>query len=153
MSSVPPPGARPPQVPAAALGIGAAAGKPPAPTGEHAAAPAQTGEVAAAPARELSAQIGREIEAFKAGKVPWKTLDTLRRQADAITTRGVGDPAAQRALKAQAARIPQQGRSLGDDTGWDAVALVKTSRMTRLKCQPAPKASSLEPSASAVACT
>ncbi|MFZ4761119.1 MAG: hypothetical protein ACOYLX_23375, partial [Burkholderiaceae bacterium] len=127
MSSVPPPGARPPQVPAAALGIGAAAGKPPAPTGEHAAAPAQTGEVAAAPARELAAQIGREIEAFKAGKVSWKTLDTLRRLADEITTRGVVDPAAERALEAQAARIPQQGRSLGDDTGWDAVELVKTS--------------------------
>lgn len=78
-------------------------------------------------ATELAARIRREIEGFKAGRVPWKTLDTLGKQVQAMAAKGLQDPAVGRALRTEAGRIPQLQRSLGDDNGWDAVTLLKSS--------------------------
>ena len=106
------------------------AAPPGAPTGPPAGADAgwaTAGSGLAAAARDLATRIGRDIEGFKAGRVPWRSMQTLQRQADALATRGVDDPAVERMLREQSQRIAQQGRSLGDDGGWDAVELVKSS--------------------------
>ena len=78
-------------------------------------------------ATELSAQIRRAIDGFQSGRTGWKALEALGRQAASMASKGLGDTAAGRALRAEAARIPQLQRSLGDDTGWDAVLLLKSS--------------------------
>ena len=51
------------------------------------------------PATALAARIRREIEGFKAGRVPWKTLDTPGKQVQAMAAKGLQDPAAGRALR------------------------------------------------------
>ena len=87
--------------------------------------PGQT--TAATLTTDLGRQIRNEVKEFKAGRAPWASLDQLRRRADALRPNHIADPAVERTLRAESARIKQQGRSLGDDTGWDAVKLLKSS--------------------------
>jgi hypothetical protein len=93
--------------------------------------PVPTGPVtvptAATLAADLAKQIRNEVKEFRAGQTSWSSLDRLRRQAAALKPNQIADPALNSTLRAASEQIEQQGRSLGDNDGGDAVKLLKSS--------------------------
>lgn len=78
-------------------------------------------------AQRLTHQILAAIDHFRAGKLSWRELQSLRQRAQELLPR-VPEETAADGLRRAVARIDAQGRTAGDDTGWDVVEVLKSHR-------------------------
>jgi hypothetical protein len=87
------------------------------------------GALVADNAQRLTHQIWAAIEQFRAGKLSWRDLQSLRQRAqELLLPSRVPDKTAADGLIRAVARIDAQGRTAGDDTGWDVVNVLKSHR-------------------------
>jgi hypothetical protein len=86
------------------------------------------GQVRSQSAMQLAKEIHAEVDGFRAGRVAFGELQQLKQQGQALLQSGVADPESAASLQRALARIDAQGRSLGDDGGWDVVQMLKDNR-------------------------
>jgi hypothetical protein len=86
------------------------------------------GQLRSQNAMQLAKEIHAEVDGFRAGRVAFSELQQLKQQGQALLRSGVADPESAASLQRALARIDAQGRSLGDDGGWDVVQMLKDNR-------------------------
>jgi hypothetical protein len=74
----------------------------------------------------LAHEISEAVDQFRAGKLSWRELAKLKEQAQQLWAQLPDSQAV--TLRQAVARIDAQGRTPGDDTGWDVVEVLKTHR-------------------------
>ena len=88
-----------------------------------------SGALAANTAMSLAREIETAVEQFRGGKLPlgWGELQKLKQRAQDLVSR-TPDQTAADALRRAVARIDVMDGSLGGDTGWDVVEVLKDHR-------------------------
>jgi hypothetical protein len=86
------------------------------------------GQVRTQSATQLAKEMHEQVDKFRDGQVGFSELQQLKQSGQALLRSGVTDPEAAAALQRALARIDAQGRSLGDDAGWDVVQMLKDNR-------------------------
>jgi Fic family protein/SAM-dependent methyltransferase len=72
-----------------------------------------------------SEDVNAAIDRFRAGKASFGELEDLKKRGEVVLKQGVLDQQSAASLRSALQRINDQGRELGDDTGWDVVNLMK----------------------------
>lgn len=76
--------------------------------------------------QRLAHEISKAVDQFRAGKLSWRELARLKEQAQQLWAQLPDSQAV--TLRQAVARIDAQGRTPGDDTGWDVVEVLKAHR-------------------------
>jgi hypothetical protein len=76
--------------------------------------------------QRLAHEIWEAVDQFRAGKLSWRELARLKEQAQQLWAQLPDSQAV--TLRQAVARIDAQGRTPGDDTGWDVVEVLKAHR-------------------------